>query len=179
MNCLKIYENFKISKFEKLDLKVSYGLYLNRIWKGIKYFRLNIEDELRIRSIIPESIRTSFDISLMEINGSIPPHDDDKILSSINIYIDTVPCITQFYKINNSSATIKIKNQSNGKIFNLNNLIKQDNFIAKNNEVWLLDVTKPHSVHPINENENFFIRTAIVLQSSKYPFDTIKEMLKK
>ena len=40
MNCFKIADDFYLSDFEKSDLKVSYGLEIDGIWKGIKYFKL-------------------------------------------------------------------------------------------------------------------------------------------
>lgn len=177
MNCLKIAEDFHLSDFEKSDLKVSYGLEVDGIWKGIKYFKLKYINEVKVRSILPEVIRTDFDLLVMEINNRIPPHTDSGILSSINIYIESEPCTTQFYSFKENHDTLQIENQTNGKLFRLNNLTLENSFVAKPNEIWLLDVTKPHSVFPIDENTKTVKRVAICLQSSKHSFDDVKRLI--
>jgi hypothetical protein len=177
MNCFKIADDFYLSDFEKSDLKVSYGLEIDGIWKGIKYFKLKYIDEVKVRSILPEVIQNEFDLFVMEINNKIPPHTDSGILSSINIYIESEPCRTQFYSFNENHDTLQIENQTNGKLFRLSNLTLEDSFVAKLNEVWLLDVTKPHSVYPIDENTKTVKRVAICLQSSKYSYDDVKRLI--
>jgi hypothetical protein len=177
MNCLKIAEDFHISSFEKDELKISYGLEVDGIWKGIKYFKLKEIDEVKVRSLLPESVRNEFDIFVMEINNKIPPHTDSGILSTINIYLETEPCSTQFYRYNQDHEVMQIDNQTNGKLFRIKNLIPEDSFIANTNEVWLLDVSKPHSVFPVDENQKNIKRIAICLQSSKYSFSDVKNLI--
>jgi hypothetical protein len=178
MTYLKIKDNFNIAGFEKGDLKIKYGLEINGTWKGIKYFKLNQIDKNNVRSILPESIRNDFEIFLMEINGIIPPHTDSEILSSINIYLETSLCRTQFYSVNQDHPTSQIENQTNGKLFRPEGLTKTDSFIAKPNEVWLLDVTIPHGVFPVNNTNEPITRTALCLQSTKYTFNEVKKFIK-
>jgi hypothetical protein len=73
---------------------------------------------------------------------------------------------------------MQIANQTNGKLFRIKNLIPEDSFIANTNEVWLLDVSKPHSVFPVDENQKNIKRIAISLQSSKYSFSDVKNLIK-
>ena len=111
----------------------------------------------------------------MEISGNIPPHTDSKILSTINIYLKSDNCKTTFYEIvTNTPRTTQVKNQTNGKLFDLASLKPLGEFVATNNEAWLLDVSIPHSV---TSTESSINRIAVCLQSTKHDVSKVKEML--
>jgi hypothetical protein len=111
----------------------------------------------------------------MQISGNVLPHTDSGILSTINIYLKPDNCKTTFYEIKTDTPnTHKLKNQTNGKIFNLASLKVIGEFVAQKDEAWLLDVTTPHSVTSTTSNIN---RIAICLQSKKYDISKVKEML--
>jgi hypothetical protein len=177
MNFLKLKDNFNVPNFEKGDLKTKYGIEIDGIWRGIKYFRLNQIDEENVKSILPKKIRSDFEILLMIINSTIPPHTDDLISLTINIYLETSLCKTQFYSYDPSHPTSQLENQKNGRLFDPKNLKLEDSFVAREGEVWLLNVTTPHSVYPIEKSQRHVQRTAISLQTSKYSFDDIKELI--
>lgn len=164
---IKLKNLIYISEYEIKQHVVSYG---NRISYAVVSTPLN-----DIFSLVPERYRKDFVLLIMEISGNVPPHTDSKILSTINIYLKSDDCKTTFYEIVTSTPqTTQIKNQTNGKMFNLNSLKSIGEFVAKNNEAWLLDVSIPHSVTSTKSSIN---RIAICLQSSKYDFNTVKEML--
>jgi hypothetical protein len=133
-----------------------------------------------IFSIVPERYRDEFVVRVMEIIGSIGPHTDSEILSTINIYLKPDDCTTTFYNVNTDTKinTIQIPNQTNGRVFNKEQLSPYGSFIAQTDEAWLLDVTNPHSVTSNKIDNTPVNRTAIVLQSKYYSFDQVKEMLK-
>jgi hypothetical protein len=80
--------------------------------------------------------------------GMIMPHIDRGRRSSINIYLKCSEQATTFYN---------------------NTLDKAQSFISKTNEVWVLDVTKPHSVTMPNED----VRTCISMSFKKIKFEKL------
>ena len=111
----------------------------------------------------------------MRINTTIPPHTDSGIKSTINIYLKTDNCLTQFYKFKNDKPkTEQVENQTDGFIFDENDLEKTTSFIAKPNEAWLLDVSLPHSVVPQGQFED---RMAVAIGSS-LDYNTVYNILK-
>jgi hypothetical protein len=98
-------------------------------------------------------------------------------LSTINFYIKTDNCLTQFYKFKSENPTTRqIENQTDGYLFNVEDLETTNSFTAEPTDAYLLDVTKPHSVIPL-ETTNIH-RSAIVLQTDRFTFDEVLEMLK-
>lgn len=128
-----------------------------------------------IFSLVPHRYRKDFVLLIMEISGEIPPHTDSGILSTINIYIKTDNCKTTFYASNGTILhTRQIKNQTNGRLFDLCNLKVIGEFAAEPNDAWLLDVTQIHSV---TSSTNTINRIAICLQSSIHRTNQVKKML--
>jgi hypothetical protein len=133
-----------------------------------------------IFSLVPKIYRDKFLIYVMEITGSLGPHTDSEILSTINIYVNPDDCTTKFFDIPKDSMidTVQIKNQTNGKVFKASQLSLYGSFIAETDEAWLLDVTNPHSVTSNKIDSSKINRTAIVLQTKFYSFEQVQEMLK-
>lgn len=69
---------------------------------------------------------------------------------------------------------MKIKNQTEGSIFNENNLEKICEFTADTNDAWLLNVKTPHSVYTTNLDRND-TRTAYCLQTIHLDYDIVKK----
>ena len=164
---IKLNKLIYIPEYDIKEHVVSYG---NKISYAVVSTPLN-----DIFSLVPERYRKDFVLLIMEISGNVPPHTDSKILSTINIYLKSDNCKTIFYEIvTNSPQTTQVKNQTNGKMFDLNSLKSIGEFVAKNNEAWLLDVSIPHSVTSTGSSIN---RIAVCLQSTKHGIDQVKEML--
>jgi len=141
-----------------------FGKSIDGKWFGISYYKVDSEIEERLKSFIPEKYKNFFQVNYMIINSSyIPPHIDDKISTTINFYVNTAEAVTKFHAKKNDVqlSSEKLPEQLNGRLYNADDLYVVSEFIAKPNEVYLLDVQKLHSVS-CNKQEN---RTAYCLQS--------------
>lgn len=176
MNFIKLKNNLDLANYSIDETTNSYGMKVNGVFKGIKYSKTDTALKESLFNLIPKENRHFFDISVMQVNTYIPPHTDSNIMATINFYIKTSNCLTQFYSLNTDTPkTTQVENQTNGHLFSIHDLNIEDNFVAKPGEIWLLDVSKPHSVHP---TENSTIdRVALCLQSRKFNFDEIVTML--
>ena len=166
MNFTKITHNLT---FDSIRAKYEYISYAGKI----KYSTVDLKTDAL--QIIPQQHRDKFTVSLMEINNNISPHTDSNIKCSINFYIKTGNFETKFWKVKEciEASTFKIKNQTNGSVFESNSLIFDDSFIALPSEAYLLDVTKPHSVTAKSISE----RVAVCVQTNFFTFDEVKDML--
>jgi hypothetical protein len=171
---VKLPEKFETPGYKIVNSHIRFGEVIDNEFKGIEYLGLDF-DQSQIFSYLPERYRTDFAIHLMRINKEIPPHTDTGILASLNFYIKTQDCKTLFYKKRvENPRTIQIKNQVDGFIFDEADLIKTESFIATDNDVFLLDVSQPHSVIPLS---NFGERLAITLATSSHNFKAVCDML--
>jgi hypothetical protein len=170
---IKLNKNIHIDEYTPKTSVISYVGKIEYLTVSIPY-----NDVL---SLIPERYRDKFVVLVMKMTGPIGPHTDSGILSTINIYVNPDNCITKFYDIpeNTEIDTIQVKNQTNGKVFNANQLLFYGSFVANTHEAWLLNVTKPHSVSSNKEGLPTSVnRTAISIQSKYYSYEQVQEMLK-
>jgi hypothetical protein len=142
--------------------------------KGIDYRKIWSPESNNFYGIIPERYWNDFHLTIMTINCIIPPHTDTEIITSINFYLKTDNCTTTFYKPKvDNPRTVQVENQTNGHIYFEEDLIEVDSFVAKDNEVWLLDVSQIHGVKgKIN------LRSAITLGTFVHKYEYVIEMLK-
>ena len=142
--------------------------------RGIDYKKVWSPEAEKIYGILPKKYWQDFHLTIMTIDCIIPPHTDTEIITSINFYLQTEGCRTVFYKPkNNDLKTIQVKNQTNGHIYFEEDLIEVDSFIAKDFEVWLLDVTKIHGVQG-----DFNLRKALTLGTFVHKYEDVLNMLK-
>ena len=142
--------------------------------RGIDYKKVWSPEAEKIYGILPKKYWQDFHLTIMTIECIIPPHTDTEIITSINFYLQTEGCRTVFYKPkNNDLKTIQVKNQTNGHIYFEEDLIEVDSFIAKDFEVWLLDVTKIHGVQG-----DFNLRKALTLGTFVHKYEDVLNMLK-
>jgi hypothetical protein len=171
----KLNKNFIIGDCDIKDVQISYGHETPDGFSGIQYCFVEFENKDDIMNIIPKEYQKYFFMTIMRINREIPPHTDSGIKSTINFYIQTDDCITQFYKFKTDSPKLyQVKNQSDGFLFDESDLDKMDYFVSKPTEAWVLDVTKPHSVIP---QSTFNKRLAIAI-SSELEYDVVCDILK-
>ena len=177
---IKLKNKFVIGEFSVQELKISYGIKVDDIFRGISYSGVELENKNIVNTIfniIPERFREYFYMNIMEISTQVPAHTDSDIACTINFYMKTGAALTQFYKIKNEKAIRKqVKNQTNGYMFDIEDLEATYIFVAEPNQAYLLDGSKPHSVLS-SETPNLH-RSAIVLQSNKFTFDEVSQMLK-
>lgn len=171
----KLKYGFNIDNYEKLLPTKSYGEVVDGEFKGIQYRYVDFPKMDNLFHLLPQKYRLDFFTQEMKVNRLIPPHTDSGIKVTINFYIRTDNCLTQFYRFkNNNPKTIQVNNQTDGYIFDENDLIKTKSFVANPNEVWVLDVSQPHGVFPLGEFEE---RVAITLATPIHSYDDVCNML--
>jgi hypothetical protein len=169
MYCQKLNLNFEINDFKIEKYITSFKLNEdNEIFKGITYHAIDNSNN-HLLDIIPNTFKNSFSIFYLTINCPIRPHIDHGPKTSINFYLESNNYKTTFYSFIDESKPKKIP-------LDTNNLTEVDSFIANDNEVWILNISKPHSVLPINKKSSE--RTAICLQT-KLEYNTVLKILEK
>lgn len=172
----KLKYKFDSQNLNLLDSHMKFGEEVDGKFRGIEYFNIGLTNTKQYWSVIPKEYHNKFALLLMKINRSIPAHTDSGIKCTINFYMNTENCITTFYSLNDENEKYQIKNQTDGYIFDETNLTEVGSFKAANGEVWILDVTIPHSVYP--ETETPMERTAVTLATNDYTYDEVCEMLR-
>jgi len=167
----KLKYKFDPKPFNTLESRIRFGEQVDGQFKGIEYFNIDHSDTNSLFQVVPNQYRQNFCLTLMKINTIIPPHTDTGILVTINFYLETSNCITQFYKFKGEPKKYQIENQKEGFIFDENDLEKSGSFIAEQNDAWVLDVSQPHSVSGGNN------RIAFSLATNTYNYDDVCNML--
>ena len=171
----KLKYKFKEEPYCGTLLQTSYDLNEGGEFKGIKYYDVVLKTD-SIWRYVPEQYRKDFYTSMMWINTEVPPHTDTSDKVVINADVRPENCITEFYKFKSDiPKTKQITNQTDGYLFDKEDLIINSNFMAEKNDVYILDVTKPHSVVPQGPFEE---RVIIQLGTSIYNFKEVCDMLK-
>ena len=169
------------SMFKKLnllhDLAFLPGVLMQRYgedtghgWQGISYYSAHPSVVDKVLTTLPNDYRSRFNVNLMVINQmEVPAHTDSDIFVSVNFYIETADAITRFHKVKTGQQpkTKKLENQNDGVIFDADCLDLVGEFKANKNEVWVLDVKRPHSVSCLTNG----IRTAYCLQSGEVSYE--------
>jgi hypothetical protein len=167
MSFVKLKHKLTIDDYQIGEQIVSYGV------SKIRYCR--VSTSAKLFEVIPERYRDQFMLRSMEIIYKVPPHTDNGITCALNFYITPGNYVTKFWSIkdNNNDRTYQIKNQTNGKVFFYDAVEFVDSFEAEKGDIYLLDVTKPHSVETEKPNKRF----ALCIQTNRYSFNEVKEML--
>jgi hypothetical protein len=153
----KLNIDFKINDFNLKDYAISYKLNSEKeFFKGTLYHTVDNNND-HLLEIIPKNLRHFFQIFHLKINCNVRAHIDHGPKTSINFYIKTPPCKTAFYSFIDSTKLRTIP-------LDVNNLKEEDCFVAKENEVWVLDISAPHSVVSL-ENYIDIDRNVICIQS--------------
>jgi len=155
-----------------------YGIMVDNQFVGVRYYDVeeSIEKKLLKTFIHPQS-RKHFHLSLMIINHhDIPPHIDNDLNVVINYYLQTANATTKFWNPKNTQLNaVKIKNQVDGRLFIKEDLECMGNFKAETNDLWMLDVSKIHSVESTCND----LRIAYCFQSNKVTYSDIINNLDK
>lgn len=171
MQFIKLNKTFELGEFTETNLINAYAIN----GKGISLYNVDNYNKDLILSVIPERFRDDFFVREMKINYNIPPHTDSHVSATINFYVKAKDCKTNFYKNVDSEVGVKMTTQTTGRTFKEDDLELTGSFIAESNQAWLLDVSSPHSVKNIGSDT--VDRIALVLQSYKYNFNQLYDML--
>ena len=163
----RIIHFFHGLKYIRGGEKINYG-------DLIKYYETTGNEELF--NLLPEQYRQDFQLSLMEIEGAVPPHTDSEVKTSINFYIEPGVYMTTFYSPRPGSKVHQIPGQTNGYLYEMPDLLNRGSFIANAGDAWVLNVSAVHSVQPVSKVTR---RVALCLATDKHNFDSVLEMLNK
>lgn len=140
----------ELDKEVKIDkLRNEYGLYEGDNFNGIRYYSLEEKSkQYLLKKFLPKNLCDKFEVLLMMINcDNILPHTDSDIRTVINYYIKGSDAVTYFWKLKNKdNVGSKLDNQTDGAIYDVNDLNCFYSFKAQNNELWILNVKEIHSV---------------------------------
>ena len=142
---------------------IQFGETIDGTFHGIAYHRATVNHGNALYHYFPSVLFNFLEQTLMTINREVPPHIDNEITWVINVYLETNNCLTQFYELPDNPSTFQIRNQTNGCIFNNEGLIPADSFVANVGDIYILDVSKPHAVLPLEPGP--IHRSAICYQS--------------
>ena len=139
MEFCKLKLKFYLHDIETKEQQMFYG----DDGKGIGYYHTDFPRKFDLMQLlVPPELQKYFAVTLMKINVFVPPHIDNGIKSTINIYLETGNCTTHFYKFaTDNPKTSQVSGQSDGVIYDEEDLIETGSFIAEPYEAWLLDVT--------------------------------------
>lgn len=175
----KINLDFTVSDYILGEKIVGYGKSFrnNRITQSIFYTKVAGQCIEILNKLFPKEYHSDFNIQYMQVNNSVGPHTDSDIKVTINHYLETNNEETVFYTIKSDNVSKRqVENQTNGYVFNINDLEKYDSFVANKCETWVLDVTNPHAVIA-DATELTQYRKAIVINTNKYSYETVLDML--
>ena len=167
----KLALEIDIPSYEIGERIIEYGMDVDNKFNGLWYSDLKINEHI---NAVPKKHQLDFYPLFLEANSYILPHFDSGANAVINFYIETDNCKTQFYEIKNNAKPYQIKNQTNGCIYNLDDLIETESFIAKPGDVYILNVSKVHSVIPLDSTE--INRKAICFSTDSLTFDEVEMM---
>jgi hypothetical protein len=172
MEFCRLRSNFNIKDIEVKDEQMFFG----ENGQGIGYYHVDFPSKSELMNIIPKEYQQHFTITLMKVNIEVPPHTDSGIKSTINFYVETGECTTQFYEfLEQKVETKQVSGQTDGFIYDEKDLKETNSFVAEPGTAWLLDVSVPHSVKP---GKNFKERLAVAM-SSTLCYDDVKLILSK
>lgn len=169
--------NFKLDSldFERLkgNIVTSYGRAPRPV---LTYYRLN--DPEYLKSLMPEKMFADippFQVQLAEIVGSghLLPHIDHNISACANYYVETNGSTTYFYKKKENGHGFVYPGRAAANIFGLDQVDCVDQFVAEANDMYLLNVSKIHSV----DSPNPGIRRFISWQWVNVPFEQVRDSL--
>jgi hypothetical protein len=157
--------NFSIDQpidFSRLkgDYVTSYGRSPNPV---ITYY--TIKDVDYLNSLLPVKMpwdsKPPFSVKYVELvderSGHLQPHVDHDISLCANYYINTNKSITHFYEKKHGAKGFAYTNRDSSNIFYFHEVDKVTDFCASDNELYLLDVSKIHSVESPNPGLRRFL----------------------
>lgn len=171
----KIDFKLKDLDFERLKGSVvtRYGRAPNPV---LTYYRL--ADPVYFKSLLPAKMFfgiAPLQVQLAEIVGAghLLPHIDHNISACANYYVDTNGSTTYFYNKKPEATGFMYPGREVANIFALTDVDKVSEFTAEQNDLFLLDVSKIHSV----DSPNSGIRRFISFQWTGVPFEQIRDTL--
>lgn len=168
----KLNINFEIPPICLGKTLVNYGIDIDNKFHGIWYDEITNSQDIDFKKFLNTK---DFVISLLQANSYIPPHTDSDTISVLNFYLEADNCLTQFYELKDNATGFQIENQTDGKIYSLDELNIGPSFMASKGDVYLLNVSKVHSVIPLHDKD--VKRAAISLSFPNLNFDETQKII--
>jgi len=155
---------------------IKYGIGEGAEFQGIKYTDFSIPNEVKnlFWALIPSKERKHFHMSLMTINRAILPHTDSDTKTAINWYIHEGGYETYFCEPKHDAKPFKLPTQTDGCVYNFEDVTLMEGFSAKDGDIYVLDVTKTHCVVP--KAEMCTPRLALNM-ATNLPFEDVVSLL--
>ena len=160
-----------IPSYEVGKKEIEYGIDIDNQFNGLWYSNLKLTNKV---DLIPKEYKSKFYLLFLEANSHILPHSDSGPSAVINFYIETNNCATQFYEVKNNAEPYQIDNQTDGYVYDLDDLIETDSFIAQPGDIYILNVNKIHGVIPLDNRE--INRKAICFSTDSLTFNEVERI---
>jgi len=160
-----------------LDDIIKYGYTKNLEFKGIKYSKpsaLHLDKYFDLIDLLPDEVSHLFNISVMSINARVNPHTDSNTATAINFYVDAGNYVTTFHNIKEDAPAFQLNTQTDGVVYNFKDVDDEASFVAETGDIYVLDVTKTHSVRPLTKPADKRISLTL---STMLEYDSVIEML--
>ena len=160
-----------------MDISFEESIRYHGVNRSIEFFKIPSDIENTLLEIIPVNYRQYFNGSFFSINTSyIRPHTDSDRKVGINFYVKGNNAITKFFNIKENATVLheQVVGQTNGVVYQEYNLVSTGVFKASPGEVWILDVSKIHSVINAAGED----RVAYTLSSNVLSYNDTREILK-
>lgn len=144
----------------KGDYVTSYGKSPNPV---ITYYTIKDVEYLNslLPGVLPWDSIPPFSVKYVELideqSGHLQPHVDHDISLCANYYITTTKSITHFYEKKDEAKGFAYGSRKSSNIFYFHEVDKVGDFCANDNEMYLLDVSKIHSVESPNPGLRRFL----------------------
>jgi len=168
----KLNINFEVPPIYLGKNEVNYGLEIDNKFHGIWYDEITNLQDIDFKKFVNNK---DCKVNLLQANSYIPPHTDSNMISVLNFYLAADNCLTQFYELKNNAIGSQIKNQTDGKIYTLDELTLGPSFMAFPGDVYLLNVSKVHSVIPLDDRS--VKRAAVCLSFPDLNFNEMQKII--
>lgn len=148
-----------------------------------KYSHVDIDSSI----VIPDEFKDQFFMTHLAMRGKIVPHRDQGIRCKINIYLSDNNATTRFFNSKDPSTFKKIAENCNGCDFEKftsgncacslkpDNLELADEFVAKPNDVYLINTTEIHSVEELSPENPRYVLNLTTNLSYEDTYNMLKE----
>ena len=162
----KVAENFRLPNFKL-------GPWLHNSL-GLPIWTLDMMTPIEkdgILQVLPPEVHPFFTVSLFTVSQAVPPHVCRNVTAMLHLYKPWGACKTTFHKPK-SSDPLKI---SAAGVVSPDDIEDADFFVAKHNELWLLDATQIQSVSCPADGASVMI---MQVATNRFTFKEVYQMLK-
>lgn len=141
----------------KTDMVV--GQYVRKTGIGLRYYNVKEQYWTSLRDKLPTDLQTDVRIFYAEFRapGSIVPHRDHGVISGLNYYFQPSDGITTWYNLKHPTEPYKYGNEQTSNLYKDEDVELVDQFVAQQNECYLLNIDKIHNITVPNMVDRLFV----------------------